>query len=160
MTGFRAQNPTPASRVVGFLLQNPSHSTRPTLYTNPIIFGEIQARFGEIRRHPSEILWDPATFEEIQARFSEIRRHSRRSKRDLVRSGDIRGDPSEILTIFGEIRQDSRRSRLISAIFGADLLGFCRFQRIFWRYQRRFGVFLLRSREFCKNQVTIWCFFA
>ena len=71
----------PAGRVAGFLLQNPSHPTRPTLYTNPAIFEEIQARFGEIRRH-------------------------------------------------------SRRSRLISAIFGADLLGFCRFRRIFWRVRR------------------------
>ena len=105
MTGFRAQDSTPAGRVAGFLLQNPSHLTQPTLYTNPAIFGEIQARFGEIR-------------------------------------------------------QDSRRSRLILAIFGADLLGFCRFQQIFWRFRWRFGVFLLRSREFCKNQVTIWCFFA
>ena len=30
---------------------------------------------------------------DIQARFGEIRRHLRRSKRNLVRSGDIRGDP-------------------------------------------------------------------
>ena len=73
----------------------------------------------------------------IQVRFGEIRRHLRRSKRNLVRSDDIRGDPSEISTIFGEIRRDSRRSGLISAIFGADLLGFCRFRRIFWRFRRR-----------------------
>ena len=66
----------------------------------------------------------------------------------------------EIQARFGEIRQDSRRSRLILAIFGADLLGFCRFQRIYWRFRLRFGVFLLRYREFCKNRVTIWCFFA
>ena len=47
----------------------------------------------------------------------------------------------EIQVRFGEIRQHSRRSRLILVIFGADLLGFCRFQRIFWRFQWRFGVF-------------------
>ena len=137
MTGFRAQDPTSKGRVAGFLLQNPSHPTRPTLYTNPAIFGEIQARFGEIQRHPSEIWLDPATFEEIQARFGEIRRHSRRSKRDLVRFGDIRRDLSEISTIFGDIRRDSRRSRLISAIFGANLSGFYRFRRIFWRFRQR-----------------------
>ena len=93
-------------------------------------------------------------------RYIQIRQYSGRSKRDLVRFGDIRWDPSKILTIFGEIQRDSRRSKLISAIFGADLLGFCRFQWIFWRIRWRFGVFLLKSREFCKKQVTIWCFFA
>ena len=86
-------------------------------------------------------------------RYIQIRQYSGRSKWDLVRSGDIRGDPSEISIIFGEIRRDLRRSRLISMIFGANLLGFCRF----WR---RFGVILLRYREICKNWVTIWCFFA
>ena len=105
VTGFHTQDPTPAGRVAGFLFQNLSHPTRPMLYTNLAIFGEIQARFGEIR-------------------------------------------------------QDLRRSRLISAIFGVDLLGFWRFQQIFWRFRWWFGVFSLRSREFCKNQVTIWCFFA
>ena len=83
VTGFRAQDLTPAGWVAGFLLQNLSHPTRPTLYTNPAICREIQPKFGEIRRHSSEIWWDPTTFEEIQARFGEIRRHSRRSKRDL-----------------------------------------------------------------------------
>ena len=75
---------------------------------------DVIYKSGNIRRHSREIWQYPATF-----------------KRDLVRSGDIRGDPSEISTIFGEIRRDSRRSKLISAIFGADLLGFCRFRRIF-----------------------------
>ena len=28
----------------------------------------------------------------------------------------------------------------------------------FTQIRQQFGVFLLRSREFCKNQVTIWCF--
>ena len=83
VTGFCAQDPTPAGRVAGFLLQNPSHPTWPTLYTNLAICKEIQTRFGEIRRHSSEIWWDPVTFEEIQAKFGEIRQHSRRSKRDL-----------------------------------------------------------------------------
>ena len=92
--------------------------------------------------------------------YIQIRQYSRRSKRDLVRSGNIRGDPSEILTIFGEIRWDLRRSGLILMIFGVDLLSFCRFQWIFWRFRRRFGVFLLRPREFRQNQVTIQCFFA
>ena len=41
-----------------------------------------------------------------------------------MRSGDIRGGLSKISTIFGEIRRDSRSSRLISTIFSADLLGF------------------------------------
>ena len=91
--------------------------------------------------------------------YIQIQQYSGRSKRDLVRSGDIRGDPSEILTMFGEIRWDLRRFGLISTIFGVDLLSFCRFQWIFWRFRRRFGVFLLRSCEFRKNQVTIRCFF-
>ena len=88
-------------------------------------------RYIQIRQYPATSKRDLVRSGDIQVRFGEIRRHLRRSKRDLVRSGDIRGDPSEISTIFGEIRRDSRRSRLISAIFGADLLGFCRFRRIF-----------------------------
>ena len=59
--------------------------------------------------------------------YIQIRQYSGTSKRDLVRFDDIRGDPSKISTIFGEIRWDLRRSRLISTIFGANLLGFCRF---------------------------------
>ena len=73
----------------------------------------------------------------LDRRYIQIRQYSRRSKWDLVRSGDIRGDLSEISTIFGEIRRHSRRSRLNSVIFGVDLLGFCKFWRIFWRFRRR-----------------------
>ena len=95
VTGFWPQDPMPA----GFLLQNPSHPTRPTLYTNLAISDNIQAKSGKIRRHSSEIWWDPATFEEIQVRFGEIRWHSRRSKRDL---DHIWWDPAR----FEEIQAD------------------------------------------------------
>ena len=69
VTGFCAQDPTPAGRVAGFLLQNPSHPTRPTLYT--------------IWQYARRSKQDLVRSGDIQARFGEIRRHLRRSKRDL-----------------------------------------------------------------------------
>ena len=70
--GFHAQDPMPTGRVAGFLLQNSSYSTRPTLYANLANSGKFKLIFEVIWRDLDHIWWDPARFEEIQADFSDF----------------------------------------------------------------------------------------
>ena len=88
--GFSRPTPNAGGSSGSFLLWNPSHPTRLMIYTKPDNSGKIKLRFEKIRQDNNHIWWDSARFEEIQADFSEIS------------------------TIFGEIRWDSKRSKLIS----------------------------------------------
>ena len=135
VTGFHAQDPTPAGWVAGFLLQYPSHPTRPTLYTYPAIFGEIQARFGEIRQHLrrskrdlDHIWWDSARFEEIQVDFGNF----------WCRSTGFLQIPENFLKISATI--------------------WCIFAQILWVFQKSgddLMFFFLRSSDFCTNLAKI-----
>ena len=70
--GFHTQDPMLAGWVAGFLLQNPSHPTRPMLYTNPANFGKIKLKFEEIRWDLDHIWWDLASFGQILANFGDF----------------------------------------------------------------------------------------
>ena len=92
--------------------------------------------------------------------YIQIQQYSGRSKRDLVRSGDIRGDPSEILTMFGEIRWDLRRFGLISTIFGVDLLSFVDSSEFFEDFGDDLVYFCLDLVSFAKIRWRFDVFFA
>ena len=132
--GFCAQDSMPAGRVAGFLLQNLSHPTRPTLYTNPAIFKEIQERFGEIRRHSmrskqdlDHIWWDLASFEEIQADFGDF---WCRSIGFLQIPANFLKISTTIWCIFAQISWVLQKS-------GDDLMFFCLDLVIFAQIRRR-----------------------
>ena len=134
VTGFCSQDLTPAGRVAGFLLQNPSHPTRPTLYKSDNIQGD-----------PSEIWWDPTTYEEIQVR----------SRPYLVRSGKIRGDPGWYWRFLVQIYWVFVDSSEFFEDFGYDLVYFCSDLVSFAKIRWRFDVLLLRSSDFCTNPAKI-----
>ena len=118
VTGFCFQDLTPAGRVAGFLLRNPSHPTRSTLYKSDNIRGD-----------PSEIWWDPARFEEIQADFGDF----------WCRSTGFLQIPENFLKISATIWCIFAQISWVLQKSGDDLMYFCLDLVIFAQILRRSG---------------------